>query len=218
MGAKAGSSAEQVLPLSRRYGADNYLELGNVLSKAVHVELSVYGDGGELLSTDTYRLKGHGQLHIDVGAKLGALSSGLAVLKASGAGAIVSSNVYYYREASGRVQGVVALDGGSAYAAPSFGTYNMFLGMENYLSVANVEAVEKTLAVKVRSSQQSMPLASMGSKELFLNENSNFNLEANTLGMISLSESSLGQNIAYVFRYKPGADGNLDFVVAAKVR
>ncbi len=51
-----------------------------------------------------------------------------------------------------------------------------------------------------------------------LQESQEFASEPNTLGMLSLDEAVAGASVGYVFRFKPGASGNIDFVVAGKVR
>ena len=218
MATRPGSSAEQVLPLSTRQGADNILEIGNTLSQAVELKLVVYGESGAPVTENQYRLKAHEQFHLNVGDILGAEENGVAVVTAGRRNAVVTSNLYYYRDQTGRVQAVVALDGASAQAAPAFGTYNFYLGMKNYLRVVNMAGVKREFSVQVRGGQERVQLESRGSLEIPLQESQEFTLEPNTLGMLSLDEAVAGASVGYVFRFKPGADGNIDFVVAGKVR
>ncbi|MDV7400382.1 hypothetical protein RZS08_53700, partial [Arthrospira platensis SPKY1] len=94
--------------------------------------------------------------------------------------------------------------------------------MRNYLRVVNVEPAERALQVLTHSgsaiASEGLTVRARGTAELPLHGNSSFSLESNTLGMISLEDQVPGGSMAYVFRIKPGANGDIDFVVAGRVR
>ena len=225
-----GTSAEQILALSTKHGAANYLEIGNTLSKQVMAKLKIYNGAGTQVLDKTYKIRAYAQLHLDPQEVLGADEDGVAILSATEQNALIASDLYYYRDETGRVQAVVSLDGEAARLSPAYGTYNLFLGMTNYLKVVNLDSTSRSLRVithgKVDSSsgtkatdgtvEHQLPLQPRAISELLLSDSAQ--LKPNTLGMLSLSDEVPAGSTAFVFRFKPGAGGDIDFVVASKVR
>ncbi len=224
--ARAGTAAEQFLPISNRVGdcytQTNWVEVANVSSSVSTVLLSFRDKNGLLFSTTSVPLQPLSQYHFNAGSLLANRGSdlGLVAVSADIANSIVAESVVYYHDCSANsLQTGYNIQGDTAPEVPLVGSFNRFLGMENELTIVGTTGVSRSINLLLRSGgddihESTRTVSNFSSLLLNLNDEE-FSTSTDTIGVISLDSSRNQSFLAYNLRVrKSGTDGKVvDFVI-----
>ena len=156
--ARAGNGQSMNLFVSANSdGEENWVELTNTRTSKVRVSLHYASAEGKAIRVDEVELQPHQQQHFNASAVLrdnGAFA-GVVNIDAAAANAVVAQSMFYQRDE--KDGGILAMYGAQAQEALGeriVGSYNLFLGMENWLKLANPTALAVDVVVKVSSPER----------------------------------------------------------------
>lgn len=195
------------LPISSRFKATNWLEIANVLDKKVSVEVEFRNSAGHLQERKTLTLRAFQQIHLLASEYLGAEEIGSAILTPHVAESIVAQSMLYFRDGIGSISSMYGTQHQEASAQAVTGSYNLYLGMENYTRISNASSKTLKLDVKVEGfggtlSTQSYSIPSFGSIELPLYDSAQFGTSPDSYGMIRLIPKKKGKLLAETIRVR----------------
>ena len=217
--ARAGGAREQWMPISSGAGAVNWVEVANAANEPLTAEITLFDNyGNEVMAAHSFPLAAHAQQHFNAGALLPAGASGAARIRSEREGAIAAQSMFYFYGAAGSVQAMYGSQAASPANGQLAGSWNLFLGMNNWLRIFNTtaEAVEVTLTVYNNglSRTSTFPLAGHSGTDLGLHETSTYGTSTDMYGMVDVEGSGLS---AELLRIKPMI-GGVDFAMPTKVR
>ncbi|MCC6221831.1 MAG: hypothetical protein IT291_11385, partial [Deltaproteobacteria bacterium] len=222
--AKAGNGREMNIPISHKFNEDNWIELINVLDHPTKVLVRFFNaDGVELWSSEV-ELAGHAQQHLAAfgDGLLARGETGVAVIQPTAPNSIIAQGMYYFRrEADGSIAAMYGSQAREAHARPLFGSYNLFLGMENWLKITNTGEEEGEVNVTLRHLDSSddfvLHVPPHGSALLPLHEYATYGTKADSYGLALVNGENTAKILSELLRVRYVGD-TLDFASATPVR
>jgi hypothetical protein len=224
--AKSPGSGTQYLPVSHIPGEASWVEISNASPKTARVTISFYDNSGAFLSTRELTLSPYGQSHIGAHEELTENTTGHVRLSSSEQGSLIAFGVSYFVDSNGEISTAYGRHSRLALGSTLRGSYNLFLGMHNWLKVVNLSdsLAQATLRV-FRSSgafyTETLSIPAYGAKDIGLHEGDRFGTTQNSYGSITItpiSPTSPGSIMAEVLRVKPATSDQMDFSVPTIMR
>ncbi|MCB0324663.1 MAG: hypothetical protein KDD69_13870 [Bdellovibrionales bacterium] len=221
--ARAGTGRPVVIPIGTHNGQDTWIELVNVLHRPVRVEAVFLSDDGTLLEQQSVILKAHEQRHFDAASLLRAagIQGGYVSLSSDRPEALIAQGMNYYR---GRDERISAMYGSQAMEPLSVelaGSYNLFLGMENWLTVLNTASVPTTATVLVRRhssiSEITVKLPANGAARIPIFATAALNAAPGTYGLLTVRAELPGSLAAELLRLRDSSQ-QVDLAMPTAVR
>ena len=218
--AQAGSGQTQWVPISNGANGDNWVEVLNSSAAPADVTLEFYDNHGSLVHNEALRFPPYSQFHFHASQWLGEGVSGAAAIIPGATNDIINvESMFYFRQNTGGIMATYGSQGTTVTNAAHTGSYNLFLGMYNWLRVFNTlaTAVDGTLTVTDQLGQQRQQAISLGAHsgmDLGLHEYTTYGTAPDTYGRIVVN----GPFVAEVLRIKPTASGQIDFAMPTTVR
>ena len=218
--ARRGGDAIQYSPVSNGGNAQNWVEVVNASSSTTLVNLQVYDTNGNAsgAASEVY-IAPYSQYHFNASQKLDSGASGILKVTSSSSDSILINSLFYFftpARSIAAMYGIKTLESSSGYAS---GSYNLFLGMGNFLKIANPTSVSRDITLRVYRStsllaENSYTIAPLATLELPMHEASRFNTESNTYGLLEV----VGEGVSsHVLRIRP--DGSsVNFIFPTQVR
>ncbi len=207
--ADSGSASTQTVTLGSIFPAQNWLEVINAGDSANNVAVNIYRSNGTLVATLPVALSARGQLHINVNNILGDEQIGYARITSQSSQPVVAESMFYFRDT---VSGsVTSMYGSQAAVAPQGtvrGSFNLFLGMENYLKLTNPSDSSVSVDVTVLSafssgSSRTIVLPANASTELGLQDYTTYGTIPNSYGVVVVTPSNASNRLVHeVLRMK----------------
>ena len=221
--AREGASEPVFAPLSRQFDQFNWLEVVNILDEEVRASINLYRANGELVESMDAVLPPHGQYHFDAASYLNIGETGYAmVMPAKERSLIAQSMVYYRNPANGSITALYGSQARTGTNCTLSGSYNLFLNMENWLTVANTADTTVQATIKISSdavyTERTFEVPARGSLNLPLHDAQLFNLPPNSYGLVAVTG---GDGVSLLFgellraRFLPGTVA--DFAVPTTV-
>ncbi len=221
--AKDGNGEKQHAPISVGGGAANWLELINTRNETVRVSLSFFDNTGTLLNAQQADLGAYAQQHFNAGAFLAAGQSGIVEISADKPNAVVGQSMFYFRDAS--TGGIQAMYGSSLRESlPSsiFGSYNLYLGMFNWLKLTNISDSTETFTLTVYppgrtpvvEQHQLSPNAGI---DLGLQDTARFGTQIDEFSLFTIEGLEKKSIFSELLRLRPAENG-IDFTAPTPVR
>jgi hypothetical protein len=224
LSAKLGQSDPVFLPVSRKFGESNWIEVVNILDTSVGATINYYASDGTILESLDAFINPNAQLHFNASERLPEGGTGFAMIIPKEPRSIIAQSMGYLREAaSGSVTSVYGAQARRAVPCVQSGSYNLFLQMENWLLVGNptnnfVEA-SINLTGPDMLTQKNILLAPKSSRFLPIHDAFEFNTQNDTYGLLAVypADSSV-RLFAQVMRVRFRSDGTPDFSAPLPVR
>ena len=216
--ATKGETTPVFAPISTGGEAQNWVEIVNSDSALLLVNAQFYGSGGQPLGNAfDLSLPGHSQLHLNASAILGPNASGLLRLIPNRTQALIAHSLFYFYAPNGGIEsmyGTRALPtAGSAFA----GSYNLFLGMYNWLKISNSTASSVVVRIIVHSAsgihEEDLTFAPHATVELPIHDFARFGTAIDSYGLVEVRGTGV---ISQLLRIKPDNEG-FDFVFPTEV-
>ncbi|HMO17573.1 MAG TPA: right-handed parallel beta-helix repeat-containing protein [Oligoflexia bacterium] len=209
----------QVLPISTGGSAQNWVEVLNTTSEQVIASLQFYNQEGVLFNESPIQISvpGRAQAHFNATSYLGLGAIGKVAISSSEASLISQSMFYFYDN----LQSIATMYGSQAKDTSDTilsGSYNLYLGMFNWLKLLNMTGSLQEINLQVNSAtgviNKSYQLPANGSIDLGLHERENFGTRPDTYGAIKVT----GNNIySEVLRIRPSRHGGFDYAFSTPV-
>ncbi|MCB0323093.1 MAG: S8 family serine peptidase [Bdellovibrionales bacterium] len=218
--ARAGNGRQQLLPISRQFGESNWVELVNTLEIAVPCELTFWSNDGVALRNEQIELAPHAQQHFDASALLEAGQSGMVSVNPQVPNSIVTQSMFYFRDSNGRIEAMYGSQAREAAIGKLAGSFNLYLGMQNWLRVANPSSNPITIRIAVNNPtgtiEQSVTLSGHASKTIAIH-GTEFQTLADTYGRVVLSSTGNAGLLAELLRLRT-VGTIVDFAAPTEVR
>jgi len=224
LSSKLGQSDPIFMPISNKFDQANWIEVVNILDKEVGASINYYSQSGEILESIDAVIKPNSQLHFNASTALPVASSGFAVVVPFEPYSIVAQSMGYMKEPNtGSITSVYGSQARRALPCAQSGSYNLFLGMENWLLVANTTnvSVEATVLFSGPNSvaEKSIVLTPKGTTLIQIHDNPSLKTTPDSYGLISVyPKDSSVRLFSEVLRLRYKANGNPDFSVPVPVR
>jgi hypothetical protein len=216
--AQAGFSGRITVPLGSAFLAQNWLEVVNTSINENIVQVSLFDAQGNAVAGQSLSLAAKAQQHVNINAFLGDLKIGYARIESLNAQPLVAESMFYFRNATtGSITSMYGSQARSAVQQAAGGSYNLFLGMENYLKISNVTDQAVQVDVTVSSafstgSSRTLNVAGNSSVELPLHNTATYGTAADSYGRVTVSPVGTGKGLLHeLLRLKHEADGQVQF-------
>ena len=213
---RPGSSKTQIVPVWRIGGADSWVEVSNVLDTPADVTVRYYDYEGNELGVLTEHLSAKESKHFEASRFLPENGLGVAWVNSSTPEALIAQVAVYYRDMSGAMTAMLSVQGREPFNQKIYGTFNTFLSAYNYLKIVNLTDTQRTLKLTAGNEVKTVVLNPRGGMDLEL-KSGLFNLESNSLGVVSIEDSEPGKIFSQVIRVKPSSETTYDFIIATDV-
>lgn len=224
--AQEGSNEVQYAPISTGANGVNWLEVVNTSQMPTEVYVELYDNQGKLVGAFDVYLESHGQRHINVGERLSAGNSGIAILRPQGSAAIIAQSMFYFFDAiSGNVTSMYGTQAKTISPGTTLsGTYNLFLNNYNWLKVFNIsnERVSVNLSVYADPNNPtvlSFELPPKSGRDLGLHESLAYGTTTNSYGVFKVESNKSSSLVCELLRIRPHSDGAyIDYTAPTEVR
>jgi hypothetical protein len=219
--ARAGTGRELVMPVTRQFNESNWVELINTSNDSVRAHIRILDANGHELFSERTALRAHAQKHYDVSSRFAPGATGIALVTADTPNALIMQSMVYLRNSWGGVEAMYGSQGKEAIGHAVFGSYNRFLGMENWLKVVNYSASAAQIQLIVNSANSSkeevFTLPAYGSTVLPIHNGARFGTVENSYGTVEVRGAGGVNFFAELLRLKR-AGANPDFAAPTAVR
>ncbi len=214
--AKTPNGQKQFAPLSLAGGSNNWVEIANTLQTPVDITLEYFNHQGTRVKKETQSLPRFGQKHFSAAAYLGNGAFGSVKVTPSKPNSIIGQSVFYFREQTGSISSVYGSPIREAFGTKLTGSYNLFLGMNNWLKLINNKNSALEILLTVHNSIGSpkvelIELSPHQSIDLDLHDTERFKNILNSYGLIQLQSSSPSSITAELLRIKSIPNNTIDF-------
>ena len=219
--AHAGSGEVSYLPISRQFGEANWVEIINTKNEEVGVTIEWYNPV-QLTKTTNITLSPYAQLHFEANDEvLNSGERGFVKITPNSTNSVIAQSMHYHRNAfTGSIEAMYGIASKEALGNTYTGSYNLFLGMNNYLNISNPSDSFITATINTRSTSSS------GTKEVTIPNGQTFsiaihteedlNTSADTYGSVQLLSNSDALVVDFI-RYRE-LESTVDFVFPTEMR
>ena len=185
------SGAGGVVPISSQFGETNWVEFSSAGN------YTAYGpDGSEIGSQSNF------SSHLQASSLL---SSGERGVLVSNSSSVLS--MFYLKDSQGNVTGVHGVPGRLATNGSTYnGSYNLFLGMNNWLTISNpTSSTIQTSVYRVgsdSSGSKSLSLPAFSTEVIAVHSDSDLSASADTYGLIRVQPASAAPLIVDLLRHR----------------
>ena len=215
--ASAGSAETKWVPISSGASGLNWVEVGNTGESEAQVAVNVFDNfGRELIpGGEHFTVPAKGQHHIFASSLLEPGFSGAAQIRSENNITLSSASLYYFFDSSGQTSAVYAARDSLPSTTSLNGSYNLFLGMFNWLRVFNTEASAQQARLLVYSPsgvhEQTLDLAPHSGADLGLHQFANYGTSPDTYGLVQIEGGGLMADLIRV-RETSRFAAELDFI------
>jgi hypothetical protein len=202
--AQRGNTQSQTVMLDNLPGTYEIVEISNTDNAQGCVWLSVFDDRGSLLSRENITLAPYAQSHVNAAAALPINSSGSLLLEPVEGLSIVATKFLYSQNEALEVN-VFSASAVQPFGKKDVGSFNLYLGMANWLRVLNAANDSQTIVVRMHNktgTEQllSFNLPSHGRRDLDLHAMQAFIDKSDSYGAISVEAETPGAIVAELLR------------------
>ncbi len=215
--AEPGSSSFEGVSLGSSFTAQNWLEVLNAQSSTNNVALKLYNAAGTLMHSQTLQLPARSQSHINVNSFLGDGERGVATLVSLSGKPMIAESMFYFRGADGSITSMYGSQSEAPDTDSGTGSFNLFLGMENYLKISNPNNAAASVDVTVSSafsagSSYTLSLPKFSSVELSLHDTATYGTSTNSYGTVTVEPASASTGLIHeVLRLKHDTANEIQF-------
>ena len=223
--AKAGNGRTQVVALTTTLDSQNWLEVVNHSVEQTTVTVEFYRNDGTLMAEEEVSLVADGQRHFNVNSRIGDNQTGFARIVPTDDNSVLAQSMVYIRNpVGGSVLGMYGSQAREVLGSNVKGSYNLFLGMQNWLKLLNPTASQVSSDLTLRhpdgsTTEQRLTIPARGSVDLGLHDQSSFETQSDTFGVVEVEVDDAGSLLAELLRLTTdSATGLVDFAAPTEVR
>ncbi|MCB0360432.1 MAG: hypothetical protein KDD44_12375, partial [Bdellovibrionales bacterium] len=214
----ARSDSEHALPISAGGEGQNWVEVSNVSSARVTARMRFYNQAGALVSDASQSIASHAQAHVNANQFIPAGSVGHVAISSTAVGALASASMFYFYAPAGAISAMYGSQPKQTIDSSQLGSYNLFLGMYNFLKLFNPSdaAVNGTIAVHSGASVREITfsLPARAAADFGLHETANYGTSPDSYGLVAVDGAPV---VAEVLRLRPSPTSGFDFAFPTPV-
>ncbi len=178
--ARSGNGERQSLPVTRDSESDNWIEIINSKDAVVRAEIEGFASDGSPRGNRVIELAPFAQQHIYAGDFMAMGEQGYIMVTPDTSNALIGQSMFYVRDvSSGGIDAMYGIPLQEPFGTISSSSYNLFLGMSNWLRISNTSDNSVDVTLSVFSPQGEA-------------NTRNFSMEANTTQSFGLHEAQYG--------------------------
>ena len=227
LSAKVPNGEKQYLSISSRQQGQNWLEIINTRADSLTVAVDYYDSGGAKIKNEIIALAPRAQENRNADSLLGKEENCIVVLTPSKETSLIAQSMYYFRDIYSGMSAMYGTQARELFGIGQFGSYNLFLGMKNYLKITNTYGLSTKVTLSFSTFDSASQLAELSrytyrilpfqTIELPVHDSELFNTSPDTYGVIGLSPNREGVILAEVIRAL-GGSANFEFAAPTEVR
>jgi len=214
--ATSNDSQSTVVPVTTRFGGQNWLEVANTDSVSTRVQLVVFNSEGVEVYQASLNLSPYSQLHTDINQYLEADSYGTAIITAS-TGGVIAQSMNYFRRADGSISSMYGTQQAQPKDTQIIGTYNLFIEFKNWLRITNVYDKPANIIFTISEKAREYTLPAYGVIEIEIHDVNKYSTVKNSYSPFFI-EPTDGLIYAELIRDRPSSGSNIDFIAPTDVR
>jgi hypothetical protein len=200
--AGVGSVAEQIVPIGAVGTALHAIELANLSDSANDTRLSLYNHSGTLIRTIVMTLPAKSQRHY----VFSELDLGSAIVDPSSS--VFIGGAIYYKDGTGAISAAEYSPGVESLGSKHNGSFNVFLGMHNWLRLLNASDQRITVTLNTTAADntpvaQIHEVAPHGRRDIPIHQL----IGSNAYGPVTLTTDNAGELSAQMLRTTISAGG-----------
>jgi plastocyanin len=221
--AKSGNGEPQTLPITQSTDSDNWVELINSSDSSVSVELESFAADGSTRGTSSLELPAYAQQHIYAGDFLELNEHGYIRVTPNKSNSLIGQSMFYVREvASGAIDAMYGIPLQEPFGTNSSSSYNLFLGMANWLRLSNTsnQPLDVTLSVfspEGTPNSRSLSMDANSTLQFGLHEEQ-FGTRPDTFGVLRVESSRAKVLSSDLLRIRRNSQSRIDIAAPIPVR
>lgn len=220
---RAVAERDSYLPLLKRERSLNWVEVVNISDKQNFVRAKVYGADGTLAMEGTLSLAPKAQGHFNASDLLGEEPFGYVHIESSVPKGVDAQSMFYFQSDSGQLLGLTGTQSDEPFGRNYSGSYNLYLGMENWLAISNIAESAETLTVgatHVDGSVREITLGLSAHETIWLPLHllTNLGLQPNSYGPVFVKSNNNGNLLSKVYRFRRDANDDIEFALVTLVK
>jgi hypothetical protein len=220
--ARAGTGRTLIAPISAQFNESNWIEIINTSNEEVSARIEFLDSNGIVLDSSQNALAPNAQIHFHASDRLADGETGTVVIRSSVTGSLIAQSMYYFRDAEhGNIVGMYGAQANEALGRAIFGSYNLFLGMQNWLTIGNnatsVSQVQLIVNTATGVSETTFELPARGSQVVPLHDYIRFGTAPDSYGTVELRASQGANVYGQILRLRPNGQ-SYDFATPTLVR
>ena len=199
----------------------NWLEIQNVLDEPNSVSLYLYANDGEEAHSELISLAAREARHIDASLYITNGRSGSAYIYSNSPNSFIAQSMFYFRNNFGSITTMYGTQAGETIGGARSGTWNLFLGMYNWLRLFNTDAIEQDTLLTIYNganivSQNLIPLQPLSGIDIPLHDTSTYGTQTNSYGQLTIENDHI---MGQLLRIHPATDAlTFDYVFPTGTR
>jgi len=133
---------------------------------------------------------------------------------------IAAQSMFYFRDAAGSVDAMYGVRSREALGSQYNGSYNLFLGMQNYLTVSNITSANLTATISTQSTTENgsgtLTIGAYATASLPVHDTTQFVTSPDTYGLVQVLPTAQRSFIVDLLRLRPSGS-ETDFVFPTEV-
>jgi hypothetical protein len=197
------------------------VEIQNISGFDIDVLVVAHDMTGAQTASETYPLAARTGRHIEASTLVPNGMSGVLQITASIDNSITAQSMFYFRDTSGHIDAMYGTQGGETIGGTRWGSWNLFLGMSNWLRVFNISPNDGMLQLTVYNGTQTvydevLDIDGSSGFDLGLHEITKYGTNSDNYGLVRIKGDSL---MTQLLRLRPGSGGaQFDFAAPTPVR
>jgi hypothetical protein len=199
----------------------NWVEIQNVTNQAVRAQVVAYDNNGDEAYSALYKLAARSGTHIDASSLVPGGLSGALRVSSDVENALSIQSMFYFRDSSGHVEAMYGTQGGETIGGTRWGSWNLFLGMSNWLRLFNVSPSDDTVQLTVYNGNQTvyddtLSIGALSGFDRGLHEVDVYGTNLNNYGLVKVTAPTV---MTQLLRLKPvSGTAQVDFTAPTPVR
>jgi len=220
--ARAGNGEVQMAPISSFLGEENWVEVSNASGRPVEVAVEFFSLNGDRVFNTSVSIPAYGQYNFPTAGLLPDTDTGFARIVPSRPNSVIAQTMSYFRsETTGSMQGMFGSNARETLDSTLTGSYNLFLGMQNFLRVSNTSDSQIEVTIEVVTDRGTRVTTYVFpprfSWDFSLHDATDFGTSPDTYGFVRVSASQSGVVLSELIRRKLDGQGT-DFVFPTSIR
>lgn len=163
-----GFLSEIVAPVSSGGGAMNWVVVTNTAAAPTTALVEFLDYSQNVVQSSTVAIPAKGQITVNADSLFPGGTSGIVKVTPLGTEAIIADSMFYFLKPDGSISTAYVSHGEPNYSAPKYGTYNTYLGQQNWLKLFNDSSSPATVTITVNQLGGASPAVPLGSTSITL--------------------------------------------------
>jgi hypothetical protein len=215
------ATSEAWVGISSGGGGQNWAEIQNVTTSAVRAMVVAHDNNGNTTYSELYKLAPRSGTHINASALVPGGLSGALHVYADIENSLSVQSMFYFRDSAGNIEAMYGTQSGETIGGTRWGSWNLFLGMSNWLRLFNMSPNDGAVQITVYNGNttvydETISIDALSGFDRGLHETNVYGTNVNNYGLVKVTAPTV---MTQLLRLKPVSGTNqVDFTAPTPVR